>query len=202
MSFYGVALNGAAQTVLGPAGATCSYIVGGDGSTYITVAGSEASLYETYLPGGIEIIAGDLCGAFPDLASAVNGQLSNIGSVPICATGGVSTLHKLSTGLSVPDLEAGIRKISAGSDSSLARYLPASSHYTTWQLYFGNVEVPKGGAGTYLDYKSIACAAAPSELKICTASLEYFIAGLISQSGYGKPNLSGLYAAIVGYISR
>lgn len=196
MALYGVALYGGAQTVLGQADAACSFDVGGDGSTYISATGSEASLYETYQLGGFGIVADFICSAFPNAESSVNMQMAGVSAQGPCTTGFTAPANELRTGLPIPGVYVGMTTIPAGSSPGLVHELPASSRYTAWQIDYADTKITMATSTTNLDYKSMACAAVPAQARLCVASFQYFISGLITQSGYGKPNLSSLFAEI------
>lgn len=196
MALYGVPLYGGAQTILGQAGAVCSFDVGGDGSTYITATGPEASLYETYELGGFGIVADFICSAFPKAERSVNMQMAGVDTQGPCSTGFSAPVSELPTGLPIPGVYVGMTTIPAGSSQGLVHELPASSQYTSWQIDYADTKVAMTTLTTNFDFKSMACAAAPTEARLCVASFQYFISGLIAQSGYGKPNLAPLFAEI------
>jgi hypothetical protein len=195
MAVYGASIDGA-QFVIGPNSGSCIYAGGADGSTYMRVvndAGNEA-IFETYVPGGIEIVSGETCSAFPDLRATVNDVRNNNAACPVAQAGGA---HRITTGEEVKGLNAGLNQIAAGKGSQdLEASVPASKQYPTWVLDVANV-----GFGPKLDFKSIDCTVPQADKAVCVASFDYFLAELVKKFGYGMPNLSSAFDAIRSYVN-
>lgn len=197
MAVYGVTIDGHPHFVVGPGNGSCIFThTSADGSINIRVLNDadNEGILETYVPGGIGIVSQDTCSAFPDLRSTVNDVRNNNAACPIAQAGGA---HRITTGEEVKGLNAGLNEIAAGKGGEdFENNVPPSAKYPTWVLEVANI-----GFGPVLDFKAISCTVPQEDTAVCVASFDYFLAELVTQFGYGTPNLSAAFNAIQSYVT-